>query len=834
MLPQNMRCAALTSLLLLLLLAPIVTASTGGRDAPNCTELEIAQVSTSIAVSDAECIKISLGNLQPGDVYDVSVSVINDALDVLFFDQNQILTYDAGQSYRSQFNPIISTENALGGYDFHWKVPASINPKTYYLVLDNLDHDGDNGQGDLGGNTSQAGVSFTKIDESYWTPYHDVLAVDANDYATLLSGDDLKLDAGTLVVVTAWALDGQANVYLQTRNMHEFYANFDVGQLTVADFELQSVAGIDSDSWTVPEELAGEELLIIVDNTNASGDDGDGSSSIRVSVRVELFPQVNPVINVSNDGLTSLGQTVSLDVENSPNSIGQIASVQWDFDSDVDLDQDGIFTNDNDAVGFQVTASWSTLGSKIVTVTAISPIGESTITNTSVLVTDIVPPVPIISSSAELLTSGWKTNIGQETAFSCSSSSDDDGVASCLWEWGSIFSDTNTSIAITWANIGTYQLNLTVVDNSGNPATTVTTIVVDDVSIPSLDEEFISGLPKSTMQDELLTLSIDATDTYDQPYQLTYHWDLDPDFDSDRNGDKTDDPDYVGPSVDVKLTEVGRNDVVVTVFDQSGNSDSHAFFVTVDAPAEQDGLIGIIMVALFVGVITLSVAMIGFRKWQTGIALQLLKGRGLSDQEAQQHISMVKQRRRLPIFADAPVIAGLESGQQVMNRGQREQHNQDAEYQSIYGVSDNKTDASSAFAAPTQSYSSTGFSAPQNTLSSATQTAASDALAMFAEEENAEIIETNTADDAMEKVTKVISGGVALPHQVKTELTAKDDAAQQENIAEDLTSNETVESVSKQVACPHCPTKFNVPIPEADEAIVACPSCAKDFILRFS
>ena len=141
MLPQNMRCAALTSLLLLLLLAPIVTASTGGRDAPDCTELEIAQVSTSIAVSDAECIKISLGNLQPGDVYDVSVSVINDALDVLFFDQYQILTYDAGQSYRSQFNPIISTENALGGYDFHWKVPASINPKTYYLVLDNLDHD---------------------------------------------------------------------------------------------------------------------------------------------------------------------------------------------------------------------------------------------------------------------------------------------------------------------------------------------------------------------------------------------------------------------------------------------------------------------------------------------------------------------------------------------------------------------------------------------------------------------------------------------------------------------------------------------------------------------
>ena len=74
----------------------------------------------------------------------------------------------------------------------------------------------------------------------------------------------------------------------------------------------------------------------------------------------------------------------------------------------------------------------------------------------------------MISSSAELFTGGWKTSINQETAFSCSSSTDDDIIASCLWEWGSVFSDTNSSTSITWPNIGTYQVNLTVVDNSGN------------------------------------------------------------------------------------------------------------------------------------------------------------------------------------------------------------------------------------------------------------------------------------------------------------------------------------------------------------------------------
>ena len=43
------------------------------------------------------------------------------------------------------------------------------------MVLDNLAHDGDNGQGDQGGSQAQVGVTFSQIVESYWTPYHDVV-----------------------------------------------------------------------------------------------------------------------------------------------------------------------------------------------------------------------------------------------------------------------------------------------------------------------------------------------------------------------------------------------------------------------------------------------------------------------------------------------------------------------------------------------------------------------------------------------------------------------------------------------------------------------------------
>ena len=832
-LQRIMRCTALAAFLVLLLLMPAVSSQTSGRDAPNCLERDIDQLLNSISVDSGVCVKVDLGTLQPGDVYDVSVSIINDEIDLLFFDQNQILTYDAGQSYRSQYNQIISTESALGGYDFHWKTPSSLNPKTWYMVLDNLAHDGDNGQGDQGGLTSQVGVTFSKIEESYWTPFHDVIAVDANDFTTLLSGDALKLDAGTTVVVTAWALEGEADIYLQTRAMHDLYVSGEVGQLFIQDLDLQSVIDSDSDSWTVPQELDGEELLVIVDNTDSPVGGGIGDSDIKISVRVELAPVINPIINAINNGSTTIGQTLSLDANDSPNKIGQISALSWDFEDSIDVNQDGIFTNDNQAQGFEVEALWTTIGTKIVTLTTTSPNSQISITNYSIEVSDIVAPNPVISSSAELFTGGWKTSINQETAFSCSSSTDDDIIASCLWEWGSVFSDTNSSTSITWPNIGTYQVNLTVVDNSGNSATTTAIVVVDDSSIPSLNQQSIEQLPSSTIEGESLTLSIDAIDAYDQSYQLVYHWDLNPSSDSDANGDPTDDPDYVGSSVDVEFDQGGRKDIVVTVFDQSGNSDSHAFSINVDNAAEPTSAVGLVMVAMFVGVITISVAMIGFRRWQAGIAVQLLQGRGLSEVEAKQHIAMVKQRTKIPIFADASVIAGLDSGQQIVTSEQKSQQRQDAEYQSIYGNSSNQSQASESFAPPTNMYAPSGFAPTQSQYGMGTQSAAADAMAMFAEEENEEIIETNKQEGVIEKVTKVISGGIELPHQVKSQIEVNDIEEDQHLSVESTEDFSTENQNVQQVSCPLCSSNFKIEIPDVDEAIVECPTCNQDFMLRF-
>ena len=104
-----------------------------------------------------------------------------------------------------------------------------------------------------------------------------LIGMEADSYSTLLSGDDLRLDAGTTVVVTAWSLEGQGDVYLQTQNMNDLYTSGGVGTLSITGASLQSVQGSSSFSWIVPNELDGEVLVLIADNTDTPVGGADGT-----------------------------------------------------------------------------------------------------------------------------------------------------------------------------------------------------------------------------------------------------------------------------------------------------------------------------------------------------------------------------------------------------------------------------------------------------------------------------------------------------------------------------------------------------------------------------
>ncbi len=821
-----MRCQFIVAILLCMIISPCVSAQTEGRAPPGCLERNVDDISNSISVDSGLCWKINLGTLQPGDVYDIEINIINDAIDMLFFDQNSVQSYDLGQSYRTLFDNKSTTENALGGYSFHWKVPSSINPKIWYLVIDNLAHDGDQGQGDQGGITSQISLDFTKLQDSYWTPYHDVMSVSSNTFETLLSGDDLKLDSGTTVVLTAWALQGVGDVYLQTKQMHDLYVTGGVGQLYITTTEMQSISSSDSTTWVVPQELENQELVLIVDNTDNPVGGGDGLQDIRMTVRVQLAPPISPIISADNSGVTSIGVGLNLNSMNTPNLLDQIETLSWDFDLEVDSDGDSVFDNDADGEGWDAVGLWDSPGSKTITLTATSRDQQTSKVTSIITVEDVVNPIAIISSSGQVISDGWKTSLNQDIAFSCGDSTDDDSVDSCIWTLDGTVYDQNNSIVLSWANIGTHELVLTVADDAGNSNSVSKTIAVDDSSIPVLDQSKLELLPDSAVVGSPLEFSVSAIDAYDQSYQLKYYWDLDPTFDSDGNGDAKDDPNYIGSDVEITFEQSGRNDVVLTVFDQSGNKDSHPFSVNVAAEPEPTSVFGIIVVILFVGVLTMAVSMIGYRRWQKNIAIELLTGRGLSESEAKQHISMVSQKMKVPIFAPAVVIAGLKSDEPVVTSEDRTKQAERSQYESIYGAQNQ--DPNAGFAP--SSFAPQTF-APQpvaRQISQGSQAAANAALAMFAEDETETIIESRIEEKSQPVIeAKVNSGGIELPQSIKSQITAP----------EESTPEEPPKAIddSRQITCPECQHNFRIRIPKGvPQAVVACPKCNSDFGLDFS
>ena len=119
----------------------------------------------------------------------------------------------------------------------------------------------------------------------------------------------------------------------------------------------------------------------------------------------------------------------------------------------------------------------------------------------------------------------------------------------------------------------------------------------------------------------------------------------------------------MGLNPSISFDRVGKNDIVVTVFDASNNSATYAFSVNVAAGQEESVSYGPILA--LVGLILLlgGLSVLGYRFWQRRLALDLLTNRGLSVEEAQGQMMMVAQQRTIPLLAKAEVYAGLDMGE---------------------------------------------------------------------------------------------------------------------------------------------------------------------------
>ena len=814
---HSRKVAAVLVLMLCVSFAPLAS-STSARATPSCSSESATTFSSQVPVDDGECVELTLGLLTPGDVYEITILVIDDALDVLVFDDAGLQPYLLGQSYRSAYQQVPSTEFANGSYEFHWKVPLSISEKSWTIVVDNLAHDGDQGNGDQGGDLGRVSISVTKLNDGQWTSYHDLVGIIPNGYLTLLEGDDLRLEEGTAVSVTAWSLEGFGDVYLQTESMN---ANYLAGQSNVAltGASLLGVDGTASFNWIVSAAFANQPLKLILDNTNDPDGQGDGSSNLRITIRVELVPVMRASF-VAENQTVELDTLLNFDASSSPNNLQQIAQYVWDFDASVDSNNDGDAINDVDAVGVSASNLWTTPGEKTVTLTVSGQLGFDRI-QTNITVLDVTDPIARITGSSTSIAGGFRIEHGETITLSCATSTDNHQVAACSWSLDGSPYGQQTTASFNWSDIGIHEVGLIVLDPSGNSQSTSAQILVTDSSVPSIDQPLFEAFSNQAVEGEVTSFFITASDNYDTNTDMRFHWDLNSLEDSDNNGNALDDPDYIGSRVDIIFDKVGTNTVIVTVFDASNNSDSRTFSVIVSEAEVVETDYAIFAVILFAGVVTMSIALIGYRRWQTTIALKLLTDRGLPENEALAHISMVKQTQRLPLFAKAIQISGLDAGGDVVSQQEQEIARKEAELQSIYGS------ANEPEAAPQAQF------APRMQLSQASSQAASEAAALFFEDEPKTASPQTVAndfDDLMEPqpASKPVTSGIELPEQF---IPSADELPE---IEEEQAPEESESNVNLlRGTCSSCSLEFQVPMPiDVKEAIVICPSCSSEQLFQ--
>jgi len=521
--------------------------------------------------------------------------------------------------------------------------------------------------------------------------------------------------------------------------------------------------------------------------------DASQSSSFHFTIEISYDPPLNPIITDYVNGSTIVGDSITLDALGTPNTLNQINSLSWDFDGD------GI----EDSTGMVVSASWTTPGTKTINLTASSPSGASMMTSHEIEVVDVISPTAVISGEGTRGLNGeWRLLRTTDLILKSTTSFDDHEIATRSWSIDGTPYSSASQITVSWPDIGTYIVELTVTDYSENIGSVNATVVVYDETIPMLETSAIDAITEVTVGEKTEFRGA-AVDMWDEPENLRYTWDVDLDDDSNNDGDPRNDPDVTGPILTKTFTSTGEYDIAITVYDGSNNSDIHVFTVTVVEAPDQTGIFAIISIIFFVVIIVAGVVLFGHKGMQRKLALQLLSEKGLTPQEAELRLLEIARTTKLSPFAKAAEMAGIEVGGEVKSSAQIQAEARAEEMTAIYG-SDAGTMEEDPYA---------GFG-PARTSSVTDSTFTDEALAAFAEETPSKKIPVPIPQPS----GQVKSGGIALPTQSKPAPVPTPEPKPAEPVQHTLRTD-----------CSSCskPFSMNMP-PGVNSAVVACPSYGTD------
>ena len=562
-------------LVIALLMSTVVSvgaASTKG--VISCTNSSLDSLPDNWTMMDQECIRVDLGIHDPGTNLAFEISA-DQEIDILLFPSNTISVYQNEQSYR--IDTVWMAESAFESFsgtgEWHWQTPGDRGQTRWYLVLDNLAHPQDSGQGDQGGLSVNLELDAYVIQPEQFTLADSIHRVEPGEYS--VAHGPFTVDDGTFVEIHARTMLGEPDIFVMTETAFSYYSpssNWS-SSLRINSADMLLVSEERYLPWEA-SDIEGENLYIVVDNRQGPGGGGAGTSNVAVTVTVTLTPVLAPSItSQTNLESVDVGAPVNLSASTTPNKSDQIPDSGFSWD----IDGDGV----SDGSGLTLEHLWDQPGNYTVRLSAISIDSRSASVSRSVRVVDMSAPSVSLGITGEV-TKGFGEQISISASFTHNW-----GVESLDWMIDGQIILSNYSLTDQYSTLilqvseeyspGQHVISLAVRDRSGMTTQQDALVNFIDVTAPEISQyetqiEVEYGDPT--------TLQIFAQDN--QSDGLEYTWTI---------GQGTDNEiQFRGPLVIYEFNTEGPTNVVCRIENDAGLTSYAEILVIVKASESSNGL----------------------------------------------------------------------------------------------------------------------------------------------------------------------------------------------------------------------------------------------------
>ena len=341
------------------------------------------------------------------------------------------------------------------------------------------------------------------------------------------------------------------------------YAYHDDHNPTVT--KLSDVSGTNSFVMVLGENNLGDDDIVYIPSNPSHGSQTDMPKIHDRIMHLNMGPTAK-ISGNSDDYVVTDGGAINFSASGSMSVVG-ISSYDWGGDN-TNITYNATFSGNPNVVSLTVTDNFGVTDTVTVNVTADAD-------NPVALFTTLVKE-NIEDAGSELN----NTNVIEDVStvvFNASSSSDvTSSVSSYSWDFGDGNTDTGAIVSHSFETPGNFDVALTVEDGAGNTATISSSVLVNDITPPSVSFNWsyvdADGVTINMAAVEGIPVNFNAGLSSDNSgADLTYEWDF------------TDGNTAQGKEVTHTFENVSSSyEVLLMVTDEAGNSNQRTYVVAVE------------------------------------------------------------------------------------------------------------------------------------------------------------------------------------------------------------------------------------------------------------